>query len=370
MDRRTAGSFWRAEAAGNGAFDRRRNAPGAIQEGYAEMNAVTAGPLTLVLRKNHAAAQWWVLLAASVKFLIPFALLVRLGGSGGWRKTLAMVGIAAIGGPIGIGLVTPQVAQAESQQSPAAAAPLPEFEAVSVKPNKSGGIQGAIHPSRGERLTATNRTLRDLIRWAYSVRDFQISGEPSWVDDERYDVAAKADGNPRFDFLQPSFETMFQSVLSDRFKLALHHETKELPVYTLVVAKNGPKIHPVEEGDCPEVPTPENPCRSLRPTKFGQLTSVKARIAALALTISFITDNTVIDKTGMKGSYSYMLNWMPDLPPPAGGNPAVPVPIFRADFAPAISIALQDQLGLKLESGKGPVDILVIDHVERPSENQ
>jgi uncharacterized protein (TIGR03435 family) len=243
------------------------------------------------------------------------------------------------------------------------ATPQPEFEAVSIKPNKSGNGPEAFHPSRGGRLSVTNKTLRDLIKWAYGVRDFQISGEPGWVDSERYDVAAKADGNPRFDFLQPTFETMFQSVLVDRFKLTLHHQTKELPVFLLVVAKNGPKIHPVDEGDCPEVPTPENPCRSLRPTKFGRLTGQKAPISALALMIAVTTNGTVLDKTGLKGSYSYTLDWNAYLQPPLPG-------VFDpSSMEPAISAALQEQLGLKLDFSKGPVDILVIDHVERPSEN-
>jgi bla regulator protein blaR1 len=285
------------------------------------------------------------------------------------KLLLAVAGIAAIAVPIGIGLVNSSAGQDQPQ---AAAAPLPEFEAVSIKPNKSGKDPSRFHPARGGRLTATNVTLRALIQWAYGIRDFQLSGEPGWADTERYDVAAKADGNPRFDFLQPTFETMFRSVLADRFKLAVHHQTKELPIYSLVVAKNGPKIHPVDEGDCPEVPTPENPCRSLRRTNFAELTGVKAPIGALALMIGVTADTTVIDKTGLKGSYSYKLNWTPDLPPPPPPGPdnqTVRVPFDPASFAPAISTALQDQLGLKLESGKGPVDILVIDHVERPSEN-
>jgi uncharacterized protein (TIGR03435 family) len=253
------------------------------------------------------------------------------------------------------------------------ATPLPEFEAVSIKGNKSGATEQMMRPSRGGRLNATNVTLRALIRWAYGVRDSQISGEPGWVDSERYDVATKSDGNPRFDFLQPTLESMFQGVLADRFKLTLHRETKELPVYSLVVVKSGPKIHPVDEGDCPEVPTPENPCRSLRRTNFGQLTGVKAPMAGLALVLAVVIDGAVTDNTGLKGSFSYKLDWtqyLQPLPSPGGGNQPLPaVPLDRSSLEPAISSALQEQLGLKLESGKGPVEILVIDHVERPSEN-
>jgi uncharacterized protein (TIGR03435 family) len=252
------------------------------------------------------------------------------------------------------------------------APPLPEFDAVSIKPNKSGDSPSAMRGAPGGRLTATNVRVRQLITWAYQVRDFQISGEPAWVDSERYDVVTKSEGNPRFDFIQPTLETMFQGVLADRFKLALHRETKELPVYTLVVAKNGPKIHAVDEGDCPEVPTQQNPCRSLRNTKFGQLTGEKAPMAAITLMLAVYTGRTVLDKTGLKGSFSFTLDWTRYLEPPPsrGGDQPLPAGAFDpASVEPAISTALQEQLGLKLESGKGPVEILVIDHVERPSEN-
>lgn len=253
------------------------------------------------------------------------------------------------------------------------AAPLPEFDAVSIKPSKSGDRQSAMRGAPGGPLIATNVSVRRLITWAYQVRDFQISGEPAWADSERYDVVTKSEGNPRFDFIQPTLETMFQGALADRFKLALHKETKELPVYSLVIAKNGPKIHAIDEGDCPEVPTQQNPCRSLRNTKFAQLTGEKAPMSALTLTLSALTQTIVVDKTGLKGSFSYKLDWTPYLPQPqapGGGNQPMPaVPFDPSSFVPAISTALQEQLGLKLESGKGPVEILVIDHVERPSEN-
>ncbi len=251
------------------------------------------------------------------------------------------------------------------------AAPKPEFEAVSIKPNKSGNGAPAIHPMPGGRLIATGATLRDLIKWAYGVRDNQISGEPGWVDSERYDIAAKADGNPRYDFLQPMLETMFQSVLEDRFKLALHRDTKEVPIYLLVVAKNGPKIHAVEEGDCPEVPTPQNPCRDLRPDKFAHLTAQKAPMAALAVVLAAFTGRNVLDKTGLKGSFSYMLDWTSYLQPPEprGNQPPPPGVFDPASMEPAISQAIEEQLGLKLESSNGPVDTVVIDHAERPSEN-
>ncbi len=171
---------------------------------------------------------------------------------------------------------------------------------------------------------------------------------------------------------QPTLQTMFQGVLADRFRLTLHRETKEFPVYSLVAAKNGPKIHAVDEGDCPEVPNQQNPCRSLRNTKFAQLTGERAPMTALTLTLSALTQTIVVDKTGLKGSFSFTLDWTRYLEPPpsrGGDQPLPPGAFDPASVEPAISTALQEQLGLKLESGKGPVEILAIDHVERPSEN-
>jgi uncharacterized protein (TIGR03435 family) len=164
---------------------------------------------------------------------------------------------------------------------------------------------------------------------------------------------------------------MFQSVLVDRFKLTVHKTTKELPVYLLVTAKNGPKVHAVEEGNCPEVPLPENPCRFLRPDRFATLNTQKAPMSALAFMLTAMTGKTVIDKTDLKGSYTYILNWSKNIQPPEvpPGGVAPPGAFDPGSIQPAIATALEEQLGLKLESGKGPVEILVIDHVERPSEN-
>ena len=260
---------------------------------------------------------------------------------------------------------------ADGQSFTPVPSPLPEFDAVSIKANKSGDLRMTMRPSRGGRLNATNVPLRNLIIWAYMVRDFQISGEPSWVDSARFDVATTSEANPRYDVLQPTLETMFQGVLVDRFKLISHRETKELPVYSLVVAKNGPKIHPVDEEGCPEVPPADNPCRFLRRTKIGQLTGKKAPMFILALLLSSMTGRTVVNKTDLKGSYDYTLDWTKYLQPPLAppGADAPPGAFDPMSVEPAISTALEEQLGLKLESTKGPVEILVIDHVERPSEN-
>jgi uncharacterized protein (TIGR03435 family) len=251
------------------------------------------------------------------------------------------------------------------------ASPLPEFEAVSIKPNKSGEISGGLRALPGGRVNATNVPLKVLIEWAYQVREFQISGEPGWVDSERFDVTTKANGNLRTGLFHPELETMFQAVLADRFQLALHKNTKEMPVFSLLVAKNGTKIHPADDGDCPDIPPSDNTCRSLHVTKFAHVDGKNAGMRGLASILTSFMGKIVVDKTDLKGSYTFSLDWAkflqpPELPPGAAAPPGAFDP---ASVGPAIGEALQEQLGLKLESGKGPVEILVIDHVERPSEN-
>jgi uncharacterized protein (TIGR03435 family) len=250
-----------------------------------------------------------------------------------------------------------------------------QFEAVSIKRNKSGSDFVSIQPSPGGRLTATNVTVANLIAWAYVVRTSEIENAPAWADSEGYDVAAEAEGNPRFDAFQPTLETMFRSVLAERCKLILHRETKQLPVYSLVIAKRGSKMHQLagNGSDCLEHPNPENPCGQIRLPQPGQLTARRANISALVFVLSRLLDRPVIDQTGLTGSYDFDLKWPlePLVRPPSSAGPA-PIPdreSIAAAMAPAVATAMEEQLGLELQSSKGPVEILVIDHLERPSEN-
>jgi uncharacterized protein (TIGR03435 family) len=246
-----------------------------------------------------------------------------------------------------------------------------EFEAVSIKPNKSGEMAGGLRAMPGGRVNGMNVPVKVLIAWAYQVRESQISGEPGWVDSERFDVLTNSDGNPRTDYGHPELQTMFRSVLADRFKLSFHRDAKEQAVLLLRTAKNGPKIRPVEEGDCTDNPPPANPCHSLRMTKFAHIEGSRADLRGLSMLLAGFAGKIVLDKTDLKGSFSFTLDWTKYLQPPQM-PPGVDPPPGAFDpmsVEPAISAALEEQLGLKLESGKGPVEILVIDHVERPSEN-
>lgn len=220
----------------------------------------------------------------------------------------------------------------------------------------------------GGRIDASNVTLKILVEQAYGVRDFQISGGPSWVNTERFDVSAKADGQTTPEAMQ----AMMRSLLKDRFKLEIHKDTKELPMYTLTVAKSGPKM---KAGTAPP-PPPDAPPGAGRPNGpmirmgRGLIEAQNMPMSMLATTLGRQLGRSVEDKTGLPGTYDVKLEWTPDETQGGGmrelgGDRAAPVDAT----GPTIFAALQEQLGLKLESQKGPVEIVVIDRVEKPSEN-
>jgi uncharacterized protein (TIGR03435 family) len=265
----------------------------------------------------------------------------------------------------------------------------PQFEVASIKLN-GGGVtnQGAnlirFQVLPGGRLVVENFSALRLIMVAYGLEDFQISGGSSWIRSDRYDISAKSAGNPvGKDVAGP----MLQALLQDRFKLTFHQEMKELPIYNLTVAKSGAKLQRSKEGSCisislnapPSAPLGANqvPCgfRGFEPSGLDR------KLKVFGTSMTELADalskgelrRTVIDKTGLLGNFDILLHWTIELPvqvPTADDAGRVAAPTVPAETAgPSIVTAIQEQLGLKLESGKGPVKVLVIDHVERPSEN-
>jgi uncharacterized protein (TIGR03435 family) len=247
----------------------------------------------------------------------------------------------------------------------AAAAPqeTASFEVASIKPNVSGAGNRTVRPSPG-RLSIFNLTLKDLITFAYQVRDFQVSGGPGWINSDQYDIEAKAEGNPS----QDQMRLMLQALLQDRFKLALHHDTKELPIYELTVAKGGLKLQPLKPGDCIVFDRDHPPAPGQKSSAYcgnlsngrGSFDASNASMADIARMFSFQLGRVVVDKTGITGEFPVHLKFAPDevagVPPPA-------------DAGPSFFTAVQEQLGLKVESAKGPVEVLIIDHAEKPSED-
>jgi len=258
------------------------------------------------------------------------------------------------------------------------------FEVASVKPNTpdgSGVFRAGLQPQPGGRLNATGANLRMLIRFAYNVDDTQISGGPSWIDSDRYDIVAKGDSNATTDQIRQ----MLQTLLAERFGLKLHRETKDLPVFELVQSKGGAKLKEIKddassaapEGDMRRAGGGSGVRRGVAimmggTTQIGGVMSM----SQLSQTLATLVGRKVIDKTDLPGNYGVKIEWTPQPGemmmmrgmPPGGfgdkGAPPTPDPNGISIFT-----AIQEQLGLRLESSRGPVDVLVIDSAVKPAQN-
>ena len=248
----------------------------------------------------------------------------------------------------------------------------PTYDVASIKPSKPGDQSLLLF--RPGRFTASGMTLRSMIEQAYGIEDDQIIGAPDWVHTQRFDIEAKVDGvdEATLDKLsEDENKLMFQSFLKDRFALQIHREMKELPVLELVVAKGGPKLKEAKPGDTypdglkgPDG-KPAGRAGMMRSGR-GQLTGQGISIASLVPPLTRQLGRTVVDKTGLTGQYDVELRWTPDdTPGPIGSQGEAGV----ETTGPSILTAIQEQLGLKLESRKSPIEVFVIDHVEQPSAN-
>jgi uncharacterized protein (TIGR03435 family) len=235
----------------------------------------------------------------------------------------------------------------------------PAFEAASIKPNNSGRAGSGIstYPAR---IKIVNSPLTFCVQVAWNVKDFQISGSAGWMDTERYDIDAVA-ANP---FNKDESRTMLQALLADRFGLVIHRETQDRAGYALVVGKNGAKL-----------PAPiEDPSIMFNATPSGDMTlkAPNVSMTQLAGALSSALGGVVVDQTGIEGKFNISLQWTPDpaMQPrmmKSGAPPPLPPP--DAVPGPSLFTAVQEKLGLKLESRKVPVEVIVIDHANRPSAN-
>jgi uncharacterized protein (TIGR03435 family) len=270
-------------------------------------------------------------------------------------------------------LATPSFAQsggrppADSKPADAVAGPPAAFEVSTVKLNKSGSGNSGTNFKDG-RFTATNVPLKNLMEYsAYGIPQPRILGGPNWLDSERFDIEAKMESAAAErlkalsrDQRRGEMQAMYQQLLADRFKLAVHWETRELPVYALVPAKKGPNLQETKNPPGDSGTSSGNGMisdKGLTLTEFAE---------SLTQELSTELGRVVIDRTGIQGRYDLALKWMPDT-----GADATSGDTDRSasDAGPSIFTAIQEQLGLKLESAKGPVKVLVIDHVEMPTEN-
>jgi uncharacterized protein (TIGR03435 family) len=306
----------------------------------------------------------------------------------------------------------------------------PSFEVATIKPaappatsmGAGGGMRFAIRmgaqggPGTSDpgQITYSNLPLKNLLVNAFGVKTYQISG-PAWIDTERFDIVAKVPQGATKD----DVKLMLQNLLSERFKLTLHREKKDLPMYALIVAKNGPKMKesPSDDPDSKDASGPQDPAaaaandqrakqvleNAVRNMKDGmpmppglvarqgmsmmmmpgraRISSAKQTMSQLAEWLSNQLDRPVVDQTGLTKNYALTLEYSPEsvggrgpmgmaLPPmPSGGEGGTP-PEADSQAAPTLFSALQEQLGLRLEQKKGPVDLLVVDHLEKtPTEN-
>ena len=261
------------------------------------------------------------------------------------------------------------------------------FEVASVKPNRSGDLAINIDLPAPDRFAATNIPLRELIRFAYDVQDSRLQGGPDWIRSERFDVVATADrslgswgpSGPPAEALAP-----LRTLLAERFALAVHRETRMLPVYALVRANENGELGPElrrSSLDCETAPKSARPPRQspapaadpAQPTcgmriAPGQMVIGGTPLSQLATVLAPFVQRIVIDRTELAGPFDLHLSWtpprLPQAGPPPPGAPALP-PVDPNGAS--IFTALQEQLGLTLEPQQAPLDVIVIDRVDRPT---
>jgi uncharacterized protein (TIGR03435 family) len=267
-----------------------------------------------------------------------------------------------------IGFALPVFAQ---QAGPAK----PSFEIASVKPSVDSDVR-TFGPRPGGRFIAVKCTLKTVIALAYNVREDMVTGGPGWVAADRWNIEAKAEEGiiPAGEWPDPArpdhpLTLMLQSLLEDRFHVKVRRETKEAPVYELVVAKGGPKLKSTAGAERVDRTVPRGMMR-LNPG-LGYLAGNGIPVVKLAgiLAEPGVLGHPVIDQTQLTGSYDFVLEWAPD-PNLTSSSPDAPqLTPAAAASRPSIFSALKEQLGLKVESTKGPVAAAVVEHAEKPGAN-
>jgi uncharacterized protein (TIGR03435 family) len=279
------------------------------------------------------------------------------------KAILAVAAIAAVASPIVIGILRPPQSRAQTK------AEAVTFEVASVKPAdpNSNRVGMSYTPDGG--LNFINVTLKQFIANAYNIVcgkicDDRISGGPGWIESARFDVVTKGPQLPvPTRATAEQIRQASQALLAERFKLVIRRETREMPVYHLVVAKNGHKLKEY---------TGDDPQGGIRGNRPGLMIGERSSLRGLVANLTGMAGRPVIDHTGLTGRYDFKLEWTPDMPA-AGKEPGFPGEKAPSDapefFGSSIFSALQEQLGLKLEPQKGPVEILVVVSAEKPTAN-
>jgi bla regulator protein blaR1 len=314
----------------------------------------------------------------------------------GKKLLLAALALGTVAGPVAFGLMqnAPQASQILHATGPA-----PSFEVASIKPNHSESGFAAIRvpglAAPKDRFIAANTTIKGLMRWAWApglsrpLPEDQVVGGPGWINSDRYDIEAKLDDLQvaAMEKLAPldrsvQVKLMVQSLLADRFKLVVNDSmTVPRPVYALAVTESGSKLKETAPCNMPPMPPPPPPPPGTqRPANMpqagrmvlrpGEMIACAISTSDLARDLQFELGRPVLDRTGLTGKYNFDLKWTPDVTPGAMPGPPTAAEMAPPDTSgPSIFTAIQEQLGLKLESTKAPVETLEIVHIEKPSEN-
>jgi uncharacterized protein (TIGR03435 family) len=247
---------------------------------------------------------------------------------------------------------------------------VPKFEIISIKPHRENDDGWSYH-FRADGFYAVGITLQYLIKEAYGTyEDYRIFGLPKWTNSAMYDIQAKVAESDVAELRKSTLDQrrmMLQALLVERFNLKAHHEAKVLPEYALVVAKNGPKFRESK----PDYVAPSSIKGMGGLIKRRQAGFVAVEWFDMSNVVSLLTsemDRLVVDRTGLKGHYDFELHWAPDTRPISDTGQPGPA-VAQEASGPSIFTALQEQLGLKIESARGPVDVIVIERIETPSKN-
>ncbi len=280
------------------------------------------------------------------------------------KMLLTAAGVLAVAGPVVIGIIHVSPTQAQ----PAAL----RFEVATIKPCDPNQQEAMMRMIPGGGLEISGLPLKQIVAFAYDVRSFQVDGGPSWINSDKYNITAKAGESEspvefrklteeQRDRLGEQVRQRLQSLLAERFQLTLQHSTKEMNVYALMIAKGGHKLQPPEQG------------KDGRQGVTGRKGEIQVNDIALPIVAHFFSNQLgrpVIDKTGLTGHFNFKLNWTPNsgpnLPP---GSETPSANASPSTTGPSLFTALQEQAGLKLESQKAPVEIIMIERAEKPSAN-
>jgi len=265
--------------------------------------------------------------------------------------------------PLNFGRATPDtewtIPQSPPRMPPMAADANPAFEVATIKPS-GPEERGPRFEFQRRRFSVIHTSLNDLIRFSYGLQQRQIAGAPDWVTAENYDISAEPDGEGEPSIKQ--WQSMVKKLMADRFQLKLHYEKRELTVYVLTVARTGAKM--IRSQSDPASP----PGLGFGPP--GNFGATNATMADFAEALGQgALDRPVVDQTGLAGRFDFRLTWTPDEAHFGAVGGSKPSPTESADAPPDLFTAIQEGLGLKLLSTKAPVDVIVIDHAEKPSAN-